>query len=109
DARGASAMRGNVEARGLLRSEAGSVSIEFGLVGPTFFFLIIAMFELGLTLFTQSALDGAARDAARLIRTGQVQVAADPLGTFKGLLCGETSFLIDCTKVVFDVRTFASF
>src|SRR5690242_7164177 len=106
----ASMMKRQVQPDGRTRrSDAGSVSIEFGLVGTTFFFLVLAIIELGVTLFTQSMLDGAARDSARLVRTGQVQIAASPIGAFKAALCGRMSFLVDCTKLVFDVRTFTSF
>jgi Flp pilus assembly protein TadG len=72
-----------------------------------------AIFELGLTLTTQSLLDGAARDAARLIRTGQVQSQSSPITVFQNLLCSKVSSLIsasDCaTKIVFEVQVFSSF
>ncbi len=82
-------------------------------VGPPFLLLLLAIFELGLTLTTQSLLDGAARDAARLIRTGQVQSQSDPIGTFQNLLCSEMSPLMSVSecdaKVIFEVQVFSSF
>ena len=47
--------------------------------------------------------------AARQIRTGQVQVAANPLEAFRTRLCAELFELIDCNEVVFDVRKFDNF
>ena len=97
----------------LAHDQAGTSAVEMAFVGPPFLLLLLAIFELGLTLTTQSLLDGAARDAARLIRTGQVQSQSDPIGTFQTLLCSEMSSLMsvsDCdTKVVFEVQVFSDF
>jgi Flp pilus assembly protein TadG len=91
----------------------GITAVEFAFVGPPFLLLLTAIFELGLTLTTQSLLDGAARDAARLIRTGQVQSQGSPITVFQNLLCSEVSSVIsasDCAnKIVFEVQVFSSF
>jgi Flp pilus assembly protein TadG len=83
------------------------------LVGPPFFLILLTIIDLGLMLANQSLLDGAARDAARLIRTGQVQVAASPITTFQTLLCadmGPVMTTAQCSaNVIFTVQTFASF
>src|SRR3546814_11063056 len=47
--------------------------------------------------------------AARQIRTGQVQESAGPLAAFQAELCGSMVGIIDCSKVVFNVKTFSSF
>ncbi len=57
----------------------GALAIEFAFVAPLFLLLLLVIVELGLTLTTQSLLDGATRDAARLIRTGQVQSQSSPI------------------------------
>src|SRR5580704_17162023 len=94
-----------------LRNQEGITAIEFAFVGPPFLLLLAAIFEVGLTLTTQSLLDGAARDAARLIRTGQAQSQGSPITAFQSLLCSEVSSLIsasDCaTKIVFEVQVFS--
>jgi len=99
--------------RCLARDQEGAVAVEIAFAGPPFLLLFLAIFEIGLTLTTQSVLDGAARDAARLIRTGQVQSQGDPMGTFQNLLCSDMSSLMtvaDCNaKVIFEVQVFASF
>lgn len=99
--------------RRFLRNQEGVTAIEFAFVGPPFMLLLTAIFELGLTLTTQSLLDGAARDAARLIRTGQVQSQGSPITVFQNLLCSEVSALIstsDCaSKIIFEVQVFSSF
>src|SRR3546814_12804391 len=41
--------------------------------------------------------------------SGQVQESADPLAAFQAELCGSMVGIIDCSKVVFNVKTFSSF
>ncbi len=97
----------------IARDQRGSTAVEFAFVGPPFLLLLLAVFELGLTLTTQSLMDGAARDAARLIRTGQVQTQTSPITTFQTLLCAKMSAVIsasDCaSKVIFEVQVFTNF
>src|SRR5580700_4254194 len=73
---------------------SGAAAIEFALVGSTFMMMLLASFEFGYMLFVQSALDNAARDAARLIRTGQAQMSSNPTSTFQTLLCNDVGSLI---------------
>ncbi|MDA0662084.1 MAG: pilus assembly protein [Proteobacteria bacterium] len=95
--------------KALLRSETGGMMVEFAFVAPFVILLMVSTIEVGMTLFVGAALEGAAESAARQIRTGQVQVAANPLETFRTRLCAELFNLIDCNEVAFDVRKFDSF
>ncbi len=99
--------------RRLVHDQQGITAVEMAFVGPPFLLLLGAIFELGLTLTTQSVLDGAARDAARLIRTGQVQSQSSPITVFQSLLCSEVSSIIsasDCAnKMIYEVQVFSSF
>jgi len=102
--------------RRLLLDRRGSYALEIGFIGPPFLLLMLAIVELGLVLFTQTLLDGAARDAARLIRTGQVQTGssqAAQFATFQNLLCSDLSILLsqsDCqSQVVIEVVSQADF
>ena len=95
--------------RNLLRDESGLAAVEWAFVGPMFLFLLLAIIDLGITFTTQATMDGAARDAARLIRTGQVQAAGGLLSTFQNQLCGEMTMFMttaSCqTSVAVDVVT----
>jgi Flp pilus assembly protein TadG len=101
--------------RKLRRDAAGSLLIEMALVAPIFFLLLGAIIELGITLFTQSVLDGAARDAARLIRIGAVQGQTSPITAFQNQLCSELGLLVvaNCSGgnsvVLFSVQSFSNF
>jgi Flp pilus assembly protein TadG len=99
--------------RRFARDQQGALAVEIAFVGPPFLLLLLGIFELGLTLTTQSVLDGAARDAARLIRTGQVQSQGSPITTFQNLLCAKIGSLMSDTRckaqVLFEVQVFANF
>lgn len=86
----------------------GAAAVEFALVGSTFMLMLIAAFEFGYMLFVQSVLDNAARDAARLIRTGQAQQSSNPTSTFQTLLCGEVGSLIGCGNIIYQAQVFNS-
>jgi Flp pilus assembly protein TadG len=85
---------------------SGVAAIEFALVGASFMVMLLASFEFGYMLFVQSALDNAARDAARLIRTGQAQTSSNPTGTFQTLLCSDVGSLIGCSNIIYQAQAF---
>lgn len=106
--------------RGKLRlfsgSERGATAVEFALVAGPFLFLLGAISETGILLFTEYVLQNATQEAARTVRTGQ---AAGAGGTppitaadFKTLICDGVGFLIDCpgkvTVYVDNAPNFAS-
>jgi Flp pilus assembly protein TadG len=84
----------------------GAAAVEFAIVGGSFMLMLLAAFEFGYMLFVQSVLDNAARDAARLIRTGQAQNSASPTSTFSTLLCNEVGSLIGCGSIVYQAQVF---
>lgn len=56
-----------------MRADAnkGSAALEFAMVAPAFFLLLMGTIEAGVIFFAQSSLQNAVNDAARLVRTGQ--------------------------------------
>jgi Flp pilus assembly protein TadG len=84
----------------------GAAAVEFALVGSAFMIMLLASFEFGYMLFVQSVLDNAARDAARLVRTGQVQSSGNPTSTFQTLLCNEVGSLIGCGNIIYAAQVF---
>ena len=91
------------------RACGGSTAEELALIAPVFILLMLITIELGYMLFTYSVLDGGARTAARLVRTGQVQTKASPLSTFTTALCDNVSSVIPCASIATDVESFANF
>jgi Flp pilus assembly protein TadG len=99
--------------RRLVHDKVGAIAIEMAIVGPPFFLLLLIILDLGLMLANQSLLDGAARDAARLIRTGQVQTASSPISTFQTTLCANMSSVMTTAQcqadIIFQVQVYSSF
>ena len=93
----------------LLRDRHGGAAIEFALVTPPFLLLMVGMLEVSVMFFTGSVIEGATKEAARAIRTGQVQESADPLVAFQTEVCDALYNVIDCSRLVLNVQTFASF
>lgn len=54
-------------------------------------------------------MEGAVYDASRIIRTGQVQDAADAEDQFKNAICNHADILLDCSGFQYDVRVLDSF
>jgi Flp pilus assembly protein TadG len=91
------------------RRSDGAAAIEFAVAGPLFMLLVFFLIENGLVLFIQAALDNATRDAARLIRTGQVQIAGGAASLFTAQLCADLSNVIPCTSLQVNVQSATSF
>ena len=95
-------------------SQDGVTAIEFALVGGPFFFVLFAMFELGIMLFAEYALAQNIETSARLIRTGQLQSSLNghqpTPAYFKTQICKNLTTLLDCeNKLYIDVRRFDDF
>lgn len=94
--------------RRLVRDTRAAATIEFAILGSTFILLVCMTLELGLVLFTQSVMDNALRDAARLIRTNQ----ASSSSTFVSAVCSEvgTVLIASCsTNLQYYVASASSF
>jgi Flp pilus assembly protein TadG len=85
---------------------SGAAAVEFAIVGSSFMLMLLACFEFGFMLFVQSVLDNAARDAARLIRTGQAQQSGSATSTFQTLLCNDVGSLIGCNNIIYQSQVF---
>lgn len=107
------------------KSNSGSAAVEFSLVSIPFFFLLFAIFEVGIAMFANQALETGTQDAGRLVMTGQSQASAEPRtkngvtetqaqanarvsGEFKNALCANVSALFTCANLLVDVRSFSS-
>lgn len=86
--------------------ESGMATVEFGLIGVAYLMMILGALEVSYAVFLQVVLDNATRDAARQIRTGQVQLASSPTTTFSTLLCNDVSWLIPCTSLLYQSQAF---
>lgn len=92
------------------RGEDAATAVEFALVAFPFIYLLVGIVELSLMFAAMSTLDAATNDAARLIRTGQVQQTnGDPQEMFEDLLCSKINVFLSCSGVQYEVITMNGF
>jgi Flp pilus assembly protein TadG len=82
--------------KGYRRDQRGSAAVEFAFIAFPFFYVLGAIFETGLMLFTEYTLQASVQEASRLIRTGQVQKAGMSSAAFKAKICETAGILINC-------------
>ncbi len=89
-------------------NDNGVAAIEFALVGLPFIIMMVGMIEVCLFFSSAVSLEGAASDAARMIRTGQVQASGNPVQVFEDELCQQVSGLITCAGLQYQVIPIAN-
>ncbi|HLI65842.1 MAG TPA: TadE/TadG family type IV pilus assembly protein [Caulobacteraceae bacterium] len=92
--------------------ERGAAAVEFALVSIPFLALTFGIIEIGLIYFVSTTLENATFEAAREIRTGQLQIAGGATAaSFKTLICNQLTWLgSNCTNnLSVSVQTFSSF
>jgi Flp pilus assembly protein TadG len=95
--------------RGMFSSEGGATAVEFALIAPAFVALLLALFEIGIILFMQEALQTATTQAARLILTGQAQSQNMTKAQFQQQVCNNGGGAFNCANLYVNVQSFASF
>ncbi|MGG9998533.1 TadE/TadG family type IV pilus assembly protein [Pseudovibrio ascidiaceicola] len=90
-------------------------AIEFALVAPVLFGILLAIMELGLSMLVEVLLDNAVAEAARQIRTGQVHFAQENgdynKTKFKNVILENGTGLLKAVedKIFIDVEAFDDF
>ncbi len=97
-------------AANLLGTRRAAAALEFAVVAPLFLFTVGMLFQVGITLYSQTTLDMATRLAARTIQIGAAQEAQDSRGLFEAALCGSaTSIFLPCSELLYSVASGSSF
>lgn len=95
--------------RRLLSDTRGAVLIEFAICSAAFFALLLASVQTALIFFAQQALQTAAEGGARYIMTGQARSTSMTAAQFRNYACGQMPPILDCNKLIVDVRSADSF
>jgi Flp pilus assembly pilin Flp len=88
--------------RSLSRDEQGVTAIEFAILGPIFFALLMVLIDLSLFFATHTIVDGAVQNAARAVRLGLLQTDTDG-SQFRAVLCKQL-FFASCANFTFSVQ-----
>ncbi len=92
------------------KDNRGLAAVEFALIAMPFFFLIFGLLEVCVLFIMAAILEHGVNEAARGIRTGELQQNGFGQVAFKQAVCDEMFELLDCnSKLRFDVKTFSSF
>ncbi len=92
------------------RNTDGMAAVEFAMVSLPFFMMVFGLIVVGLYYFTTFTLENAVEQAARLIRTGQVQQQGMSADDFKLEVCKRTPQYVDCNgKMRVNVQSYAGF
>ncbi|MEE2689992.1 MAG: TadE/TadG family type IV pilus assembly protein [Pseudomonadota bacterium] len=97
--------------RRFIGDRRGASAVEFAIVAPVFLMLMFSTFEVGWFYFVESTVDGAATNAARMLRTGQVQQADLSSGEFfHSIVCPKIEVVADCpSRLTVEVKNYATF
>ncbi|HEX7875377.1 MAG TPA: TadE/TadG family type IV pilus assembly protein [Sphingobium sp.] len=98
-----------VSARRLIVDARGAAIVEFAICGSVFIALLLACVQTGIIYFMQQSLQTAAESGTRYIMTGQAQNAKMTARQFRTYVCQQTLPILDCSKVMVDVRSASSF
>lgn len=92
------------------RDERGATAVELALVATPFFATLFAVLEVTMIFFGSSALETGVQEAARTIRTRELQISGGGLEEFRDRLCEQAGTLISCgSKLNIDVATYPAF
>jgi hypothetical protein len=86
----------------------GSVAVEYAMLMLPFLTILFAMLETGYMLFISILMEGATSDAARQVRTGNIQQAEEPLVLFKRTLCDNMFNVVKCDDLNINVKAFGN-
>ena len=93
----------------VLPGAAGATAVEFALIAPAFFALLIAIFQTTFFLFAQMALQNAAVEAGRYFLTGQAQNNNWTASNIQSKVCPMIQALMTCANVIVVVQNASSF
>lgn len=91
------------------RHKGGSVAVEFAMLAPAYFLIIIGVMESSLMMFAQHVLESASANASRVGKTGYVAATETRQQTIMDTITRLAGFIMDPSKIVITSETYKSF
>ncbi|MGB4100859.1 MAG: TadE/TadG family type IV pilus assembly protein [Alphaproteobacteria bacterium] len=85
------------------------MAIEFAMLAPAYFLLIIGIMECSLMMFAQHVLESASANASRIGKTGYVGTNETRQQTIMDTITHLAGFIMDPSKIVVTSTTYQSF
>lgn len=112
--------RARLLTRRLYSDDRGFAAVEFAIVALPFLLLLVGLISISLYFFTSFTMESAVQNAARAIRTGQLQQGQgaysglstneDKRAAFKAIMCAKAPTFLDCNnRAVVLVQSSSSF
>ncbi|NNG02574.1 MAG: pilus assembly protein, partial [Inquilinus sp.] len=105
--------------RGFADNDSGSSVVEFAILAPMFFAMVLTVFDVAIMFGNSVMLDTAAQDGARAVRTGYIYENVGDLSNIEGTAEGDPGqkmmfetaacasiVLIDCDSISYRVARF---
>jgi Flp pilus assembly protein TadG len=93
--------------RGFLADENAATAVEFGLVAAPFIALLVAILQTFLVIFAQQLLQTVVTQSSRTVLTNQA--ASMTQTQFGQQVCNQVRIIFNCSNLMIDVQTYASF
>ena len=88
--------------------QRGATAVEFAMIAPFYFMLIIGTMESAMVMFAQHVLECAASNASRTGKTGYIGAAQTQAETVKGTVDKLASFLMESSKITIVAKAYKS-
>jgi Flp pilus assembly protein TadG len=95
--------------RRLLGADDGVAAVEFAMVGPVFFAMMIGTIELCLVMFVNIGIEAAVRDGARYGITGSAPDGTTREEQLRNIIADRTVGLVDMATVQITTKVYPSF
>lgn len=92
-----------------LRDRRGVSAVEFALVGPTFIFLVLGVFDFATVLFLALTIENATLNAARFGATGQVPTGVTRDERIREIVHEHTLGILDDNDLKIETLVYASY
>ncbi len=86
--------------------EKGATALEFALLSPVFFFMLLFIIEYSTYFIKKNIAQHILYEASRIVQTGEVQKSANPESFLVNHVCSQTFGMMDCIDLSFDLRSF---
>lgn len=91
-------------------SRKGSAALEFAIIAPVFFILLMGIIENGVIYFAGTTLQYATDNAARYVRTGQAQAASMSQTQFRTMICNDIAPMLACdSNLQIDMQSYVGY
>ncbi len=91
------------------RNADGAVAIEFAMLAPAYFLLIIGVMECAMMMFAQHVLESASANASRVGKTGYVVTNETRQQTIMATITRLAGFIMDSSLINITSTTYNSF